>query len=163
MEIAEFTKRIVPMRRELLGIAVKLTGNGDTAEDLVQEVMLKLWSIRGDLDRHTNHKALAMTILRNKYNDYWRHRQMETEEKPLHGDIQAEPDGMDARDEVALVKEIVKALPPLQARIFRLKEIEGYDKEEIMQITGCTPESLRQNLSRARKRIREEFIKRVKG
>lgn len=162
MEIAEFTEKIVSMRTELLGVAVKLTGNGDTAEDLVQEVMLKLWSIRGSLDRHTSHKALAITILRNKYNDYWRHRQLETEKKPPHGEMQAEQTSMDEKDEVELIKEIVEHLPPLQARIFRLKEIEGYDKDEIMKITGCTPESLRQNLSRARRRIREEFLRRVK-
>lgn len=50
-------------------------------------------------------------------------------------------------------------LPPLQAQILRMKEIEGYDKEEIIKITGCTPESLRQNLSRARRRIKEEFMR----
>ncbi|WP_286375296.1 hypothetical protein [Xylanibacter rodentium] len=40
-----------------------------------------------------------------------------------------------------------------------MKEMEGYEADEIMAITGCTSESLRQNLSRARRRIREEFIR----
>lgn len=46
-----------------------------------------------------------------------------------------------------------------QARIFRMKEIEGYDSKEIMQITGCSAESLRQNLSRARRKILSDFTK----
>ena len=54
---------------------------------------------------------------------------------------------------------IVSHLPPLQQQIFRMKEIEGYEKEEIMLVTGCSDESLRQNLSRARRRIKEQFIK----
>lgn len=158
MEIAEFTSKIVPMRTELLEIAVRLTGNGDLAEDLVQEAMLKLWSIHESLDRHGNRKALAITILRNKYNDYLRHRRLETEGQTSHMNIEAEQTAVETKDEVELIKEIVEHLPPLQAQIFRMKEIEGYDKEEIIKITGCSPESLRQNLSRARKRIREEFM-----
>ena len=43
--------------------------------------------------------------------------------------------------------------------IFRMKEIEGYDASEIMQITGCSAESLRQNLSRARRKILSDFTK----
>ena len=62
-------------------------------------------------------------------------------------------------DEVVLIEKIMEGLPPLQAQILRMKEIDGYDKEEIMKITGCTAESLRQNLSRARRRIREEFLR----
>lgn len=161
MEIAEFTSKIVTMRAELHVMATKLTGDSDMAEDLVQEVMLKLWSIRHNLDKHPNHKALAITILRNKYNDYWRHRRIETAERPGRTDVAAEQTSVEAKDEVELIKDIIGHLPPLQAQIFRMKEVEGYDKEEIMGITGCSPESLRQNLSRARKRIREEFLRRV--
>ncbi|MBQ7869346.1 MAG: sigma-70 family RNA polymerase sigma factor [Prevotella sp.] len=64
-----------------------------------------------------------------------------------------------AEDDIRLIERIVNALPPLQSRIFRMKEMEGYEADEIMAITGCTPESLRQNLSRARRRIREEFLR----
>ena len=58
-----------------------------------------------------------------------------------------------------MIRLIVDHLPPLQGRLFRMKEIEGYGNEEIMQITGCTPESLRQNLSRARRKIIADFAK----
>lgn len=43
-----------------------------------------------------------------------------------------------------LIDLIVGYLPPLQQQIFRMKEIEGYEKEEIMLVTGCSNESLRQ-------------------
>lgn len=57
------------------------------------------------------------------------------------------------------MRRIVDTLPALQRMIFRMKEIEGYDASEIMQITGCSAENLRKNLSRARMRIREEFVR----
>ena len=61
-------------------------------------------------------------------------------------------------DEVRLIKEIIETLPPLQRSIMRLKDIEEYETEEIAQITGCSPEAIRKNLSRARKNVREIYL-----
>lgn len=160
MELEEFNKRIVPLRKPLLDMARTWTEAHDYAEDAVQEVMLRMWSIRDRLDRHPNIRALAFTTLKNIERDYWRHRQLETAmpsgKCPGETDVSHERDNS---DDMELIRMIIESLPPLQSRIFRMKEIEGYTKEEIIKITGCTDESLRQNLSRARKKIREEFIK----
>lgn len=161
MELDTFNREIVPMRMRLMVRARQLTGDDDSAEDLVQEVLLKLWGMRDGLDRHTNHEALAMTILRNMATDRWRRQRLG------RGDMataeacgtSSEEERAEAADDIRLIERIVNALPPLQSRIFRMKEMEGYEAAEIMAITGCTPESLRQNLSRARRRIREEFLR----
>lgn len=79
MKPEEFNRIIIPMRDELKGLARKLTGDDYSAEDLVQEVMLKLWSMRATLDRYENKRALAMTMLRNKYSDQWRQTGWKTE------------------------------------------------------------------------------------
>jgi len=39
-----------------------------------------------------------------------------------------------------------------------MKDIEGYETEEITHITGITAEAVRNNLSRARKRVRELYV-----
>ena len=39
-----------------------------------------------------------------------------------------------------------------------MKDIEGYESEEIAEITGCDIQAVRMNLSRARKRVREVFL-----
>ena len=147
---------MMPKRAKLLQRAMELSGNADTAEDLVQEVLLRLWEIRQQLTLHPNVGALALTILRNKWNDYWRRRQFIVNNEEL---INRHTGITEAHDDIELINRIVESLPPLQQQIFRMKEIEGYEKEEIMLVTGCTDESLRQNLSRARHKIRELFIK----
>ena len=158
MELEEFNRKIVPMRQELLSMARRQTGDEDLAEDSVQEVMLKLWSMRHELDRYDNHRALAIKIMHNWYIDHWRHSQKECHIKP-DKDIATNDNSIEARDEVSITRAIVDKLPPLQAQVFRMKDIEGYESDELIKIIGCTPESLRQNLSRARKKIRVEFIK----
>lgn len=46
MKPSEFNHIILPMRDELLGYARSVTRSEDNAEDLVQEVMLRLWDMR---------------------------------------------------------------------------------------------------------------------
>lgn len=158
MNAKEFNKTIVPLHDRLFGQALRLTKqDADTAEDLVQDTLIRLWEMRDELPNHPHVAALASTVLRNKWNDYWRRSQHMLKSEQL---IRHQQSGNeDALDSMELINLIVSHLPPLQQKIFRMKEIEGYEKEEIMLVTGCSDESLRQNLSRARRFIREKFIK----
>ena len=158
MNIEAFKRNIVPIRQLLVTRARSMTGDDSQAEDLVQEVMLKMWDRRTEVANHPNPTALAMTMLKNKAHDQWRQQQIRTNTSRAaeHG---IEDNRAEARSDMELIRQIVNRLPPLQQKIFRMKEIEGYEAQEIISITGCSPEALRQNLSRARRTIREEFVK----
>ena len=146
---------MAPLRPKLLQHAYGLT-DGNTAEDLVQDTLLRLWQMGDSLNSHANKEALALTILRNKWNDHWRRQQRFVNDEEL---LRRQVASGNPYDDQELIQLIVDSLPPLQQQIFRMKEVEGYEKEEIMLVTGCSDDSLRQNLSRARRRIRELFIK----
>lgn len=62
-----------------------------------------------------------------------------------------------------ILKKIIELLPPLQQTIIRMKDMEEYEVEEIAEITGTKPDAIRVNLSRARKKVREEYIKWTRG
>ena len=154
MEKEAFVQQIVPLRTVLLARAKGLTRDADRAEDLVQEVMLRLWDKRGQLDGHPNHQALALKILQNCFLDEEKRKKIQQEATlPLPSEERA---GM---GDWELIQWIVEHLPPLQRRIFRMKDIEGYETEEIEQLTGCSADNIRKNLSRARKKIREDYIR----
>ena len=159
MKIETFNSITTPIRPRLVARARTLTGDDDTAEDIVQEVMLRLWNMRDKLENHGNIEALAMTILRNKTIDSWRRKRFEQDKTNAYAEPYTEDNTVEETDQVRLIRAIVDRLPALQSTIFRMKEIEGYESGEIMQITGCTAESLRQSLSRARRKVREEFIR----
>ena len=161
MRTEEFNHIILPMRSDLKEYALRLTESDDNAEDLVQEVMLRLWNMHDSLENHQNVKALALTILRNKYTDQWRHRQLESGKESCY-EASTNDNAAEMNDEMAIIRTIIKHLPPLQQQIMTMKEIEGYEAEEIIKITGCTADSLRQNLSRARRRIQQEYIRMTK-
>jgi RNA polymerase sigma-70 factor (ECF subfamily) len=68
---------------------------------------------------------------------------------------------IEMKDEYRLIREIIESLPPLQQTIIQMKDVEEYEMEEIMEITGCRSESIRSNLSRARKRVREVYLQTI--
>ena len=68
---------------------------------------------------------------------------------------------LEIKDEIRLMHEIINSLPALQRTIMRMKDIEEYETEEIADITGCNPEAIRSNLSRARKKVREIYMQTI--
>lgn len=162
MEANEFKRTVLPLRNKLLKQACQLTGNPENAEDAVQEVMLKLWNSRQELEQYRNLEAFARTLTHHICIDLMRKQKYQERE---HGkdtptaDVAHIPEKLyEIQDEVRLIKEIIETLPPLQRSIIHMKDIEEYETEEIAQITGCSPEAIRKNLSRARKNVREIYL-----
>ena len=162
MELNQFTITVVPLRGKLLNYARKLTDDSSDAEDVVQEVMLKLWNIRQKLEEYNSIEALAVRITHNLCMDMWRSKrtdQVSLDQVPVVSQTVNPERVLEGNDEIRLMREIISSLPTLQQTIIRMKDIEEYETEEIAQITGCSSESIRSNLSRARKKVRDIYLK----
>jgi RNA polymerase sigma factor (sigma-70 family) len=70
---------------------------------------------------------------------------------------------LERQDTNKLVRFIIQGLPPLQQQIITMKDVDEYETEEIAEITGTTIEAIRTNLSRARKKVREEYLRIVRN
>ena len=79
MKIKAFKIKVIPLRDRLLNYARKMTENNEDAEDAVQDVFLKLWYMREDLEKYNNIEALAVEITKNTCIDKWRRKKIETE------------------------------------------------------------------------------------
>lgn len=164
MELKQFKITVLPLRDKLLNYARKLTESPDDAEDAVQEVLLKLWNKRLELEQYRSIEAFAMTMTHNLCMDLWRTRHTADVSLELVKDANAgqSPERLlEIKDEIRLMREIIDSLPTLQRTIMRMKDIEEYETEEIAAITGCNPEAIRSNLSRARKRVREVYLQTI--
>ena len=162
MELNQFKITVVPLRGKLLNYARKLTDDSSDAEDVVQEVMLKLWNIRQKLEEYNSIEALAVRITHNLCMDMWRSKridQVSLDQVPVVSQTVNPERVLEGNDEIRLMREIISSLPTLQQTIIRMKDIEEYETEEIAQITGCSSESIRINLSRERKKVRDIYLK----
>lgn len=163
MELKEFKITVLPLRPKLLNYARKLTESPEDAEDAVQEVLLKLWNNRLELDQYRSIEAFAMTLTYHVCIDLWRR----SRDNSSIDRLQTEADGrtpdhlLELKDEARLIRAIIESLPPLQRTIMRMKDVEEYESEEIAQITGCSAEAIRSNLSRARKKVRDIYLQTI--
>lgn len=163
MELNRFKEEVLPVRDRIYNYALRLLNNLTEAEDTVQEVLLKLWQIRERLPEYRNIEALSIQITKNICLNKldWQKRHQTEQVETLHQISTAEnaEKQIETADAVSLVKKIISSLPELQKLVIQMRDLEGYELEEIAEITGCRIESVRMNLSRARKKVKETFFK----
>lgn len=163
MELETFKITVVPLREKLLAYTLKLAEGRIDAEDVVQDVFLKLWSMREKLDDYQSVEALAFKVTKNKILDELKRCRADSLENMqpsvLNLHHTESPEKItEQHDTTAHIKRLIEALPSLQQTIIRMKDIEGYELSEIAEVTGTQTEAVRVNLSRARKKIREQLI-----
>jgi RNA polymerase sigma-70 factor (ECF subfamily) len=157
-----FKIEVLPIKDRLFRFAKRIINNLPEAEDIVQEVFIRLWKKRDHLIEYRSVEALAMIITKNLCYDYLKSKKRLTDELTNLNDRGAEfavELQTEFTDSHNLIKELINRLPYKQRMIIQLRDIEGFEFEEIAEITGTNSNAIRVNLSRARKTIRESIIK----
>jgi RNA polymerase sigma factor, sigma-70 family len=161
MEIDWFKSEIVSLRQKLYSYALKMTADEEEAEDIVQETFLKLWNHREKLRTLENPEGFAMQACKNTCIDILRLRKNRVEADDFH--LIAENftpyTYSEQKNAVDLVRQIIEQLPGLQKTIIKMRDVEDYELEEIAAITGTQVSAVTVNLSRARKKVRNEFVR----
>lgn len=161
MDVIEFKRIVVALRPLLLAVANRITGNIQDAEDVVQDVCLKIWHSRERFSRFDNIEAYSTTMVKNLSIDRIRCRKSYTDQFELINRESDEllPDSLlEEKEGHEVIRKIIMMLPPLQQRILHMKDIDGCETAEITEILGIAPEAVRNNLSRARKKMRELYL-----
>ena len=162
MKESTFLNIIDPVKDKMYRLALRLLTSKEAAEDATQEVILKLWNRKDRIKHYANIEAFAMTVTKNYCLDQLKSKQnsnlriVHQNYQSNHQSLQAE---IEVNDEMEWLGKIVKALPEQQKMIFQLRDIEQYDYDEIAEIMEMNQTSIRVALSRARKEIRENLIK----
>ncbi|GAP72538.1 sigma-70 [Candidatus Symbiothrix dinenymphae] len=161
MQLERFKSDIIPLRQMLFRTAVRYLRQSEDAEDVVQEVLLRLWNIREQLDAIVNPAAFAMQMTKNSCLDRLKLQKETTQadDFQLGATSETPHSELEQRDAVALVKQIIAHLPELQRLIIQMRDIEGYELQEIADITGTQISAVTVNLSRARKKVRESYFR----
>lgn len=162
MDADSFKKKFLPCHRKLYCTACRLLENADDAEDLVQEAYLKLWEKREGLAVISNPEAFCVTLVKNMCFDLLRSgKYIQNRQSVELTEVQnaSQADDLETWDEAQEVRRIISRLPLQQQKIVTLRDVKGCSYEEIERFTGLNATNVRVLLSRARKKIREEFNK----
>lgn len=160
MELEKFKSDVVPLRNKLQNVAKNMLANEVDAEDAVQETFLRLWNQRSQLSNHPNVGGFAMQTLKNICIDKLRaeRHNVSLDGISIAGNSITPYTFTEQQDSVLIIRNIIDSLPETQRHIITLRDVDGYELGEIAAIIGSEESTVRVNLSRARKTVRDKFL-----
>lgn len=161
MDADTFKKVFIPYHQKLYRIAYRIVQDAASAEDIVQDTFIKLWNKRDEMQSIDNTEAFAIIILRNTCLDHLRKTKNDryTDYDTDMPETTSLSKQIEMQDEAEKIKYLINKLPDQQRQVMMMKHWDEYSDEEIEQATGLSAGNIRVILSRARKTIREQYIK----
>jgi RNA polymerase sigma-70 factor (ECF subfamily) len=163
-----FEELVDRYQRRLLNFVYRTIGDRERAEDLVQEVFIRVHRHLARFDQTKKFSTWIYTIASNLAKNELRNRSRnplvlfqtikknwEADHRPLQfEDPQNRPDDLYRKRHLRqLVDWSVAQLPEHHRVVFVLRELEGKTYEEIADITGCNLGTVKSRLNRARNRF----------
>ncbi len=166
MEQKDFEAMAPQLRQRIVGMVRKLSadsGDTDHADDVAQDTLLKLWSMRDRLDAYTSVDALAMVIARNRAIDLLKRvsalRSCDIADIDISDTTVSAEDAIISTESENRAMSLLASLPSGQQAVLRMRHVDGMEISEIAAVTGSTPNAIRVTLSRARQNIKELYLK----
>lgn len=163
MEKTQFTNQILSLTDKLFRLAKSMLRSEDAARDAVQDLNLRLWEKRTQLNQVENIPAFVMRSMRNQCLDIIRqkHDNFEFPTEIVYDDLNPY-EHTEQKDMAKRVCHMIDSLPELQRTIIRMRDVDGMELRDIAFVTGISENAVSVNLSRARQKIRDQLLKETK-
>ncbi|KGL61821.1 RNA polymerase sigma factor [Polaribacter sp. Hel1_85] len=152
----DFKLNVFSLSERLFPMVARLLGNNANAEDAIQEIMIKLWNKRSQLEQHPNINGLVILTARNYCLDILRKKtrvlEDSTNELRVLKNTKQNSD-LEWKELNNIILKILKNIPEQQKEVFLMRDVDGYEFSEIAAAMEIKIEHVRVLLSRARKQI----------
>ena len=164
MNIEAFQNRVLPAKNKLFRFALRFLGNEEEAKDVVQEVFIRVWNGREQMNEVQNWEAWCMRITKNLSLDRIRTlARKQTHPLETGYDVRQETlsphESTEIQESMSRVSQFIAALPEKQRQVIHLRDVEGYTYNEICEILELDMNQVKVNLFRARQAVREKLMK----
>ena len=164
MDLEAFENRVLPTKNKLFRFALRFLGNEEEAKDIVQEVFIRVWNGRQQMEQVQNWEAWCMRITRNLSLDRIRllnRKQTQTLDNTfdLRHDALTPHESTEIGESMIKIAQMIAALPEKQRQVIHLRDVEGYSYQEICEILELDMNQVKVNLFRARNAVREKMTK----
>ncbi len=136
----------------------------EAAEDIVQEVFLKIWTHRQDIKNNASFQSYLFTIalnsIRKSFNKLNRTNEMKHEIlKDLSGQKDDFDDRLNYQDLMDKLHELIKRMPDKRRQVFIKKKIEDKSLKEIAEELGIDTKTVEYHITEGMKFLKQEFEK----
>ena len=152
--------------KRVFHIAYKFVAQFDEAEDLTQEIFVKLFRALPTYDRRASFETWLTRVSRNLCIDRYRRRRREEERftdevdpdtMPLD-ELVSRPDAtLEQRDQVAMVRRALAMLPPTYRQAVALRDVHDLSYEEIARRLQLAEGTVKSRINRGRKELARHF------
>lgn len=140
--------------------AIRLTGSVSDADDVLQETLIQAWKKLETLEDHAKVRSWLMTLTSRKAIDLIRTRKpnVSIDEVAESSSPEQTPEQSALTgSQMGALSEALKTLPHQSREIWVLREIGGSSYQEIAELLGISPASVRGKLARARVKLVQEM------
>jgi RNA polymerase sigma-70 factor (ECF subfamily) len=157
--------------RKVFNVAYKFVGRHDEAEDLTQDIFLKIFKSLDTFDRRANFQTWLISVSRNLCIDHYRSvrkeretidRDVDTNElapaAPEAGPIAA----LEQRDRVMLLREAMASLPETLRKAVLMRDIQELSYQEIADRLKLPEGTVKSRINRGRTELARQ-IRKLRG
>ncbi len=157
-----FNQSVLPLKDKLYRLALSIVKDRTEAEDIVQDVFLKIWSKQDGWELIDNMEAYCYRSIKNlsfdrlesiaarsveKYNSEMDNMMIIDTKNPHSAFVE--------KEQIDIIFRCVEKLSENQRMVFQLREIEGMSYKDIAKSLNMSEELVKVSLFRARRKIKE--------
>ena len=144
---------------------LQLVKQTEVAEEILQDVFVKIWEKRETLDNQKSFKSFLYTIAKNLVVDLFRRAALDRQmlEKFIidHTELYYPLDNLDdpGSESKAILQKALDTLPPQRKKIYTLIKLEGNSYHEVAELMGISTSTINDHVVKATKSLKAHFDK----
>ena len=146
----------------LFRCVLKLVKSASQAEEILQEVFLKIWEYRSSIDPNKSFRSFLFKIAENKVYDFFRKVSRDKNmESQLVASGSANYTGIESWDQddetEVILQKAIEGLPPQRQQVLRLCKLERKSYQEVSAMLGISVSTISDHIVKGTKSIRDYF------
>lgn len=163
MDKGAFEQQARTWHQKSLSVGHGCGAGNEEAEDIAQDVMLRLWQMRKELDNYQSVEALVTLMTRHLVRNHQRRRSMELLIAEKVTMLTNSPQELlETKEDEEWLTRKLEQLPTTQRTLLYMRQVERHSHEEIAHLLGIEISSVSTLLARARRTLLEEIKRRNK-
>ena len=161
MDRNAFEQQARSWREKALSVSMSYGAGMDEAEDIAQDVMLRLWQMHDELERYRSVEAIVTLMARHLLRNHQRRKPLEALEEAMIISLTTDPhEELEIKENDEWLTKKLEQLPTTQRTLLYMRQVERRSHEEIARLLGIEITSVSTLLARARRTLLEDIKRR---